>query len=346
MKKILTLLVVLSINKMVIAQNPFEQFGHKGKILTATNGRFNEFHDLDSVVQIGSILLDVHKLVIVGDVPIDTVIYMPSPTIISRWLSPDPLSEKLFSQSPYSFSLNNPILFVDPDGQFPYTFHVRAFAPPGSFQNPVRTGFHDDGRGFSASTSSGTTSRIKQNFTVDPTAQTYSGGAPTSDPTYWNGANVGTASNEGGISTPEFGTNSMGSATASLTSNFEGSNPAAIFMGMAPDIEVSSAISITENLKEGKLIVGMDLSSKQFPATEGLIQDAAGNTVFLAGAAAYGNATDLTSADKTKVATVDLVIGINDKGVFQNVTMGGTTYSIEDFNKLRTSTSAGPNPRN
>jgi len=341
MKKILTLLVVLSISQMVVAQNPFEQFGHKGKILTATNGRFNEFHDLDSVVQIGSVLLDVHKLVIVGDAPIDTVTYMPSPTIISRWLSPDPLSEKLFSQSPYSFSLNNPILFVDPDGQFPYTFHVRAFAPTGAFKG---TGFHDDGRGFSASTSSGTTSRIKQNFTVDPTAQTYSGGNPTSDETKWNGIGVGTASNEGGISTPEFGTNSMGSATASLTSNFEGSNPA--FLGAAPDIEVSSAISITENLKDGKLIVGLDLSSKQFPATEGLIQDAAGNTVFLAGAAAYGNAGDLTTADKTKVATVDLVIGINDKGVFQNVTMGGTTYSIEDFNKLRTSNSAGPNPRN
>lgn len=343
MKKILTLLVLLTLYQAINAQNPFEQFGHKGKILTATNGRFNEFHDLDSVVQIGSIMLHVHKNIIVGYAPIDTTNYMPSPTVISRWLSPDPLSEKLYSQSPYSFSLNNPILFVDPDGQFPYTFHVRAFAPPGSFN---RTGFHDDGRGYSTSTSSGTTSRIKQNFTVDPTARTYSGGTPTSDETKWNGIGVGTASNEGGISTPEFGTNSVGSATASLTSNFEGSNPFPLFMGMAPDIEVSSAISITENLKEGKLIVGMDLSSKQFPATEGLIQDNAGNTVFLAGAAAFGNAGDLTNADKKKVATVDLVIGINDKGVFQNVTMGGTTYSIEDFNKLRTSNSAGPNPRN
>ncbi len=300
MKKLLTLIALLSLYQGTNAQNPFEQFGHKGRILTATNGRFNEFHDLDSVVQIGSIMLHVHKNIIVGYAQTDTTNYMPSPTVISRWLSPDPLSEKLYSQSPYSFSLNNPVLFVDPDGQFPYTFHVRAFAPTGAFKG---TGFHDDGRGYSASTSSGTTSRIKQNFTVDPTARTYSGGSPTSDETKWNGVGVGTASNEGGISTPEFGTNSMGNATASLTSNFEGSNPA--FFGAAPDIEVSSAISITENLKDGKLLVGLDLSSKQFPASEGLIQDNEGNTVFLAGAAAYGNAGDLTTADKKKVATVD-----------------------------------------
>lgn len=117
MKKILTLLALLSLNLAINAQNPFEQFGHKGKVLTATNGRFNEFHDLDSVVQIGSVLLDVNKLVIIGDAPIDTVSYMPSPTVISRWLSPDPLSEKYLSFSPYNFVLNNPIIFTDPDGR-------------------------------------------------------------------------------------------------------------------------------------------------------------------------------------------------------------------------------------
>ena len=36
---------------------------------------------------------------------------------ISRWLSVDPLQDKFPSLSPYLFSLNNPILFVDPDGR-------------------------------------------------------------------------------------------------------------------------------------------------------------------------------------------------------------------------------------
>ena len=257
---------------------------------------------------------------------------------VQRFLSVDPLAHKLPQWSPYAFSLNNPILFIDPDGRFPYTFHIRAFAPKGAFKG---TGFHDDHRGFS--TSLGVTSRIKQNFTIDPTARTFSGGTPTSDPTYWNGFNTGTATNTGGISDPTFGTNSFGSATASLTSNFEGSNPA--FMGFAPDIEVSSAIAITENLETNQVFVALDLSSKQFPATEGLIEDSDGNVIHLAGAAAFGTAGNLVDADKETVSTVDLIIGINDKGIFQNVTVGDKTYSIKDFNNLGTSQSAGPFPR-
>lgn len=257
---------------------------------------------------------------------------------VARFLSLDPKSANFAGVSPYNYVLGNPVTLIDPDGKFPYTFNIRAFAPPNSFKG---TGFHDDGRGFSTRTD--VTSRIKQNFTIDPTARTSSGGQPTSDPTHWNGRNVGTATNRGGISQPEFGTNGIGSATASVTSSFEGSNPA--FKGAAPDIEVSSAISITENLKMGQVFVSFDLSSKQFPATEAFVQDNAGNAIFLAGAAAYGTANNLVNADGTNVATMDLMIGINDKGVFQNVSMGGKTYTLDDFNKLGTSKPAGPFPR-
>jgi len=116
MKNTIIAIFLVCLYNVTSAQNPFEQFGHKGKILTATNGRFNEFHDLDSVVQIGSVLLDVNKLVIVGNAPVDTVTYMPSSTVISRWLSPDKMSEKYYHLSPYNFVDNNPIHNEDPDG--------------------------------------------------------------------------------------------------------------------------------------------------------------------------------------------------------------------------------------
>jgi len=38
---------------------------------------------------------------------------------LGRWLSLDPLSSKLASQNPFNFCLNNPILFIDPDGAYP-----------------------------------------------------------------------------------------------------------------------------------------------------------------------------------------------------------------------------------
>ena len=39
-----------------------------------------------------------------------------SPTLC-RWMTPDPLSEKYYGVSPYAFCNNNPVNFVDPDGE-------------------------------------------------------------------------------------------------------------------------------------------------------------------------------------------------------------------------------------
>lgn len=265
--------------------------------------------------------------------------YGYDPCTGQRW-TVDKMAAEMPNWSPYAFAKCNPVLYFDVDGEFPYTFHIRSFAPTGSFEG---TGYHDDGRGFSTSTD--VTSRIKQQFTVDPTAKSFSGGEPISDPTYWNGINMGKSANSGGASVV-FGDNSLGSGTASIGAKFEGSNPTPIFIGAAPAIQVSSAISITENLKSNQVFVSLDLSSKQFPATEALLQDNAGNTIFLAGGAAYGTAANLVRADKVEIASIDLIIQINDKGVFQNVMMGGKTYTIEEFNMLGTVESAGPLPRN
>ena len=36
---------------------------------------------------------------------------------IGRWLTQDPLAEKYYSQSPYNYCVNNPVMFVDPEGE-------------------------------------------------------------------------------------------------------------------------------------------------------------------------------------------------------------------------------------
>ena len=38
---------------------------------------------------------------------------------LARWTTPDPLADKYYSTSPYAFSGNNPVNYVDPDGRVP-----------------------------------------------------------------------------------------------------------------------------------------------------------------------------------------------------------------------------------
>lgn len=106
---------------IIQAQNPFEKFGYEPKIGTLSKGKYIEHFDNDSIVRIGNVLFNTYTNNISAFAKIDTLYTEANldPTLISRWMNPDPLSDEFPDKSPYNFVNNNPLRFVDPLGLAP-----------------------------------------------------------------------------------------------------------------------------------------------------------------------------------------------------------------------------------
>ena len=119
MKRILLTLTVSAVFSSLFAQtgnNPFAKLGYKKHIMyTSSKGEFEEFHDMDDVVEIGSALFNTKTNQIVGF--IDEQQEETEVASATAAMSIDPLCEKYYWITPYAFCSNNPIRFVDPDGR-------------------------------------------------------------------------------------------------------------------------------------------------------------------------------------------------------------------------------------
>jgi hypothetical protein len=100
--------------------NPWKKYGYTPpKALTLSDGKYQEFFDADTIVQIGSVLFNTVTNEVVAFIKYDTTYSEATlePHIISRWLSPDPLAQERPSWTPYNFCSDNPINRIDPDGR-------------------------------------------------------------------------------------------------------------------------------------------------------------------------------------------------------------------------------------
>jgi hypothetical protein len=100
--------------------NPYKSIGKKAKVLTLSNGKYNEFFDTDSIQRIGTVLFNIYTKRIVKLLNAESTYKKASDnSSASRWYSIDPLAGtfKNSSYSPYCFVADNPILYVDPDGR-------------------------------------------------------------------------------------------------------------------------------------------------------------------------------------------------------------------------------------
>ena len=118
MKRISTLLLFLLTLLTGYAQNPFATYGYKPKMATLSNGRFDEFHDKDRIIEIGSVKFDTKTNKIVGPAESDTLDTVMDIQTVSRFISIDPNAERYYSISPYAYCNNNPINHKDVNGEW------------------------------------------------------------------------------------------------------------------------------------------------------------------------------------------------------------------------------------
>jgi len=251
---------------------------------------------------------------------------------MARFLSVDPAADLMPSWSPYSYTFNNPLKYIDPTGAIPYPITIRSFHPGKTFGG----GFGGDSRGFSHRSSA--ISRISHTVIADAAAGTLSYNSENTSSSRSHHPIFGSdvADPKGYASPPSSEGN-----TLSFETGYAGKNP----LVPSPEINVEAGLSITEDLDAGFLTISGSVDGDDFPNTEAFITDPSGQSVFIGGDVRGGNnPLELRGGADKRIMDVGFQIKIDSKGNFQNVIYKGQEYNIVDYNNMFID--KNPNPNN
>jgi len=251
---------------------------------------------------------------------------------VGRWMSVDPKAQLMPAWSPYSFCFNQPLVFVDPDGQYPVYILTRAYAPYSTFGPGFK--WHGDNRGHTLDRGASYRSLVSINYDTE-TRQTQVFGGHSRSYTTDGGKDA--------IS-PTLVTNKSKQGTNIIDVHSAGTNEAQI--GARPiDQFTKLAITTEGNIKEDHVlsIVGT-ISGDNFPNQESMVYDSKGNGLWLGnfnttGDREWGPVVNLLFEDENDVnISVNVRVKVNKDGVFQGVMQKEndgkeTMISVGEWNK-------------
>jgi hypothetical protein len=115
-QKLFILLFLIATLAHTQTRQPFSSIGKKVKVVTLTNGKYDEFFDENTLQRVGSSVININTKKITKINLTQEEIDELENAQASRFLSVDPLTSQFSMLTPYQYASNTPIQAIDLDG--------------------------------------------------------------------------------------------------------------------------------------------------------------------------------------------------------------------------------------
>ncbi|TCN53834.1 RHS repeat-associated protein [Flavobacterium chryseum] len=253
---------------------------------------------------------------------------------IGRFFAVDPLFKKYPHNSPYAFSENSVIAFIELEGLEKYSVVGRSFAPRGSFEGSILfEGKADDRTKFQIANYKKISARIHVKLDIDLDKFTLGKEISSQASTASIGGSKWEITNQS-IEAKGYGNKK------SKNMMVQGSYKAKNGMNVGPPIDIQFKIEINKIDNSNNVKIDATITGNVFPAQETIIFDSVGNGLFLGTSTANGGPlTDVYGDGKDNILSKRSLLISTDKdgnflGVFTQDKNGQQKLqSLDDWNK-------------